>query len=97
MILTESVRPIKVQQSVLDYYASDLKAQLSLAVHSHPCYAGLNQFIDNVRWSSQKLARHSQEHLQMGTLLWRGAIPRRSHIAGGTADGDTRSYRMVYI
>ena len=39
------VRPNKVQQSVLDYYASDLKAQLCLAAHSHPCYAGLNQFI----------------------------------------------------
>ena len=39
------VRPNKVQQSVLDYYASDLKAQLCIDAHGHPCYAGLKQFI----------------------------------------------------
>ena len=39
------VRPNKVQQSVLNYYASDLKAQLCVDAHGHLWYAGLNQFI----------------------------------------------------
>ena len=43
---TGVVRPNKVQQSVLDYYGSDLKAQLSVEANSHPHYAGLNRFIE---------------------------------------------------
>ena len=39
------IRPDKDHQSVLDYYAADLRAQLCIDAHSHPMYAGLNQFI----------------------------------------------------
>ena len=39
------VRPNTIQQSVLDYYTTDLKAQLCIDAHIQPVYAGLDQFI----------------------------------------------------